>query len=100
MPVPIQQLDFHQNMYIVSDFLKIVEPVGPRGQNFIGSGISVVLVGPTNVSVSCRMNVYIPTRNEINRDVFSNLILQVCHWPACTLGVHRGLYNSEIENKS
>jgi hypothetical protein len=29
---------------VITDFLKIV---GPRGQNFIGSGISVVLVGPT-----------------------------------------------------
>jgi hypothetical protein len=36
------------NKYTVEpDFLKIVGPVGPRGQNFIGSGISVVLVGPT-----------------------------------------------------
>ena len=33
----------NRNM-VITDFLKIVRP---RGQNFIGSGISVVLVGPT-----------------------------------------------------
>ena len=33
-----------QSCLSYSDFLKIV---GARGQNFIGSGISVVLVGPT-----------------------------------------------------
>ena len=55
----------------VQTFWKIVGPIGStlcRGQNFIGSGISVVLTVRImfhNVSVSCKMNVYIPTRNMI-----------------------------------
>jgi ABC-type Zn uptake system ZnuABC Zn-binding protein ZnuA len=41
-PLSAKKLNVVTTFSYLIDFLKIVGPVGPRGQNFIGFGISVV----------------------------------------------------------